>query len=94
MAEGIANAFHGDKVEAVSAGSRPAGWVHPLAVRALAELGALHHQLGERDRAIEYYERFIAAWRDADPRLQPMVEQARDAVQTIRTGGAPARPPG
>jgi arsenate reductase len=39
MAEGIANAFHGDVVEAVSAGSRPAGWVHPLAIRAMADLG-------------------------------------------------------
>ena len=39
MAEAIANAFHGDVVEAVSAGSRPAGWVHPLAVRAMAEKG-------------------------------------------------------
>src|SRR5690349_5536439 len=28
MAEGLANAFHGDVMEAVSAGSRPAGWVH------------------------------------------------------------------
>lgn len=42
MAEGIANAFHGDVVEAVSAGSRPAGWVHPLAVRALADVGIDH----------------------------------------------------
>lgn len=42
MAEGIANAFHGDKVEAVSAGSRPAGWVHPLAIRALAAIGIDH----------------------------------------------------
>jgi arsenate reductase len=39
MAEGIANAFHGDVVQAVSAGSRPAGWVHPLAIRAMAEIG-------------------------------------------------------
>lgn len=39
MAEGIANAFHGDVVEAVSAGSRPTGWVHPLAVQALNEIG-------------------------------------------------------
>lgn len=39
MAEALANAFHGDEVEAVSAGSRPAGWVHPLAVRAMAEVG-------------------------------------------------------
>lgn len=39
MAEGLANSFFGDKIEAVSAGSRPAGWVHPLAVRALADIG-------------------------------------------------------
>ena len=40
MAEGLANAFHGDDVEAVSAGSRPAGWVHPMAIRAMADAGA------------------------------------------------------
>ena len=39
MAEGLARAFHGDLLEVVSAGSRPAGWVHPLAVRALADIG-------------------------------------------------------
>lgn len=39
MAEGLARAFHGDVLDVVSAGSRPAGWVHPLAVQALAEIG-------------------------------------------------------
>ncbi len=39
MAEGIARAFYGDQLDVVSAGSRPAGWVHPLAIRALAEIG-------------------------------------------------------
>lgn len=39
MAEALANAFHGDVMEAVSAGSRPAGWVHPLAIRAMADKG-------------------------------------------------------
>src|SRR3954447_8169519 len=39
MAEGLMRAFHGDEVDVVSAGSRPAGWVHPLALRALAEIG-------------------------------------------------------
>jgi arsenate reductase len=42
MAEGIARAFHGDLVDPVSAGSRPAGWVHPMAIRALAEIGIDH----------------------------------------------------
>ena len=39
MAEGLANAFHGDVMEAVSAGSPPAGWVHPLAIKAMADIG-------------------------------------------------------
>ena len=39
MAEGLMRAYHGDEFEVFSAGSRPAGWVHPLAVRALAEIG-------------------------------------------------------
>ncbi len=39
MAEALANAFHGDVMEAVSAGSRPTGWVHPLAVKAMADKG-------------------------------------------------------
>jgi len=39
MSEALANAFHGDVVEAVSAGSRPGSGIHPLAVRALAEKG-------------------------------------------------------
>jgi arsenate reductase len=39
MAEGLARAFHGDILDVVSAGSRPAGWVHPLAIRAMAEIG-------------------------------------------------------
>jgi arsenate reductase len=39
MAEGLMRAFHGDVMDVVSAGSRPAGWVHPLAIGALAEIG-------------------------------------------------------
>ena len=39
MAEALAREFHGDVMDPVSAGSRPAGWVHPLAIRAVGELG-------------------------------------------------------
>jgi arsenate reductase (thioredoxin) len=39
MAEGLARAFHDDKIDVVSAGSRPSGYVHPNAIRALAEIG-------------------------------------------------------
>jgi arsenate reductase len=39
MAEGLVNYFLGEEWETQSAGTHPAGYVHPLAVQALAELG-------------------------------------------------------
>jgi arsenate reductase (thioredoxin) len=39
MAEGLVNHFLGEKWEAYSAGTQPAGYVHPLAVQVMAELG-------------------------------------------------------
>jgi arsenate reductase len=39
MAEGLVNHYLGDEWRAYSAGTDPAGYVHPLAVRAMAELG-------------------------------------------------------
>ncbi len=39
MAEGILRAVAGDLVNAQSAGSEPAGYVHPLAIEAMAEIG-------------------------------------------------------
>jgi arsenate reductase len=54
MAEGLARALHGDKLDVVSAGSRPAGWVHPLAVRALAEIG-----IDARDQTSKSADQFL-----------------------------------
>jgi len=42
MAEAIVNARMGSDWDAVSAGTEPAGRVHPMAVRALAEIGIEH----------------------------------------------------
>ena len=39
MAEGLVNHFLGDRWKAFSAGTKPADYVHPLAVQAMAELG-------------------------------------------------------
>ena len=39
MAEAIVNAGRAGEWEAFSAGSRPAGFIHPLAIRVLAEAG-------------------------------------------------------
>ncbi len=39
MAEGWLNALYPDRIEAFSAGSQPSGYVHPLAVEAMAAVG-------------------------------------------------------
>lgn len=39
LAEGVLRAAAGDILDVVSAGSKPAGYVHPLAIRAMAEIG-------------------------------------------------------
>lgn len=59
MAEGILRAAAGDLVEVHSAGSKPAGYVHPKAIAALAEIGidisghASKHMNDFLDRDIE-----------------------------------------
>ncbi|PWH17491.1 MAG: low molecular weight phosphatase family protein [Anaerolineae bacterium] len=42
MAEAIVNARLGDEWQAVSAGTKPAGYTHPKAIAALAEIGIQH----------------------------------------------------
>ncbi len=42
MAEAIVNARLGDTWQAVSAGTKPAGFVHPKALEALSEIGIQH----------------------------------------------------
>ncbi|MEP6494727.1 MAG: serine/threonine-protein kinase [bacterium] len=43
-------------------------------------------RLGRREQAAEDYAFVAAAWRTADPELQPYVKEARDAMARIRTG--------
>ena len=42
MAEAIVNARLGDSWKAVSAGTKPAGYIHPKALAALSEIGIRH----------------------------------------------------
>ena len=42
MAEAIVNARMGDEWQAVSAGTKPAGYTHPKAIAVLAEIGIKH----------------------------------------------------
>jgi len=52
MAEAIVNARLGDAWQAVSAGTKPTGYVHPKAIAALAEIGIQHE--GRSKQADEF----------------------------------------
>lgn len=57
MAEAIVNARLGDEWEAVSAGTRPAGFVHPKALQALSEIGIEHEgrsKLADEFREVDF----------------------------------------
>ena len=43
----------------------------------------IHENRGEIKDAIKNYEVFIDYWRDADPELQPMVEEARERIDVL-----------
>ncbi|MHB0858144.1 MAG: arsenate reductase ArsC [Anaerolineae bacterium] len=53
MAEGLVNHLLGDSWEALSAGTRPAGYVHPLAAKAMDELGI--DISGQTSKSVEMY---------------------------------------
>jgi arsenate reductase len=57
MAEAIVNARFGDAWQAVSAGTKPAGYVHPKAIAALAEIGIQHEgrsKLADEFRGVDF----------------------------------------
>jgi arsenate reductase len=54
MAEGLINHHLGDSWQAYSAGTAPSGYVHPLAIRAMAELGI--DISGNRSKSTDEYQ--------------------------------------
>jgi len=57
MAEAIVNARLGEAWEAASAGTKPAGYVHPKALAALAEIGIQHNgrsKLADEFRGVDF----------------------------------------
>lgn len=50
---------------------------------ALYRLGQIHEAMGEPEEARERFEQFVALWANADPELQPWVEDARDRIAAL-----------
>ncbi len=58
--------------------------IHPWV---LERLGSLHEELGNRERAREFYLRFADLWAGADPPLQPRVQRARERAAALAGEG-------
>ncbi|NIR45846.1 MAG: hypothetical protein GWN99_15560 [Gemmatimonadetes bacterium] len=56
-------------------------WTDPVARLKLAQAYEL---LGQSEKAHEAYAYFVEAWADADPELQPMVEEAKRSMVRLR----------
>ena len=63
------------------------GWYNNIAETSLTELvylplahlrrSEIYERLGEPEKAIEHYARFIEMWKDCDQELRPMVDGAK-----------------
>ena len=47
------------------------------------QLGNLYKQLGEKEKALENYHKFIELWKDCDPSLKPLVDDARKKAKEL-----------
>jgi len=61
----------------------------PLLPYAHRRLGDVYLALGDTTAALEHISAFADMWRDADPELQPLVEEARAAVKTLEAEQLP-----
>ena len=52
----------------------------------LLRLGELYEKRGDRNRAIEYYSRFVDLWKNADPELQPRVGAVKLKLEALTRG--------
>ena len=57
--------------------------------QALLHLGPLYERLGETENAADAYQTLADAWTDADPELQPVVDEARAKAEALLSGDGP-----
>ena len=54
-----------------------------LYARSFYKLGLIHENQGNKDKAIEHYEKFLSLWKDADPGL-PEVDNAKMRLAELK----------
>ena len=51
--------------------------------RAFRRLGELYEEKGQKQKALDYYGRFVDLWQKADPALQPQVREVKDRMAKL-----------
>ena len=46
-------------------------------------MGELYEERGQLGPAVEYYDKFVTLWQDADPNLQPVVADVRGRIARL-----------
>jgi len=49
----------------------------------LRRLGELYEERGDPEGAVEYYADLVELWENADPELQPLVEDVRERIARL-----------
>ncbi|MCH8145919.1 MAG: tetratricopeptide repeat protein [Gemmatimonadetes bacterium] len=50
---------------------------------AYRRLGSLYEERGDTEKAVEYYNRFVDLWAEADAELQPRVSEIRERIASL-----------
>ncbi len=61
-------------------------WSSPVVTASMYYLGRAYEMLGDVERAREQYGLFVEWWADADPELEPRVEDARARLERLSNG--------
>lgn len=86
---GIGDLWRGDLYRELGEMEKAEAWYRMLETPVVAyeRLGRVYEEMGRPGDAAAAYRRFVAAWEDADARLQPRVEEARERIRELDGSG-------
>lgn len=86
---GIGDLWRGDLYRELGEMEKAEAWYRMLETPVVAyeRLGRVYEEMGRPGDATAAYRRFVAAWEDADARLQPRVEEARERIRELDGSG-------
>jgi hypothetical protein len=89
---GLARFLRARTLQSTGRGAEAEGWYEGLSASpfevafrgpALFYRARIREEAGDREGATRLYRGFIDLWKEADPELQPMVEEARAALRRL-----------